>query len=249
MGWWPFARKSTTEGLSPEVKQIFDRAIQFLDDEAPQNSAMHRQRPDTGSRSDWLGFACQSALPGKSADPWRRCRKAVLVFGNRPRLRFNPFWGWYELVLNAPCEQVPNSFGEFGRTTTNPVPVNGPIGELIYLSRLEAIDGSPIAFHRLGAFGDVDIFELVLQGGRGWDLLYLSMYYSRKSSAAPRGYRMTDDKARRSLIRGTTATIEGFPKGIFRAAIECTERMLGIPISDSWLKTLEGSTRSSTTQS
>jgi hypothetical protein len=89
------------------------------------------------------------------------------------------------LLQNAACDQIPNGFGEFGRTVTNPRPVNGPVGELLYLSRLERYDGVPIAFHRLGAHGNVDIFETVSENGRHWDLICLSLYYPRKSRACP----------------------------------------------------------------
>src|SRR5271170_4559145 len=41
------------------------------------------------------------------------------------------------LAESPSCDRIPNCFGEFGRTPTNPIPVNGPVGELIYLSRLE----------------------------------------------------------------------------------------------------------------
>lgn len=142
-------------------------------------------------------------------------------------------------MQNIPCDQIPNGFGEFGRTLTNPVPVNGPVGELVYLSRLETTEGIPIAFHRLGSSENVDVFETVSENGQHWDLLYFSMYFPRKSRAVPAGYRMMADRARRSLIRGTTLQLDEFPKGIFRATIECTERKFGIPIADSRVKSLE----------
>jgi hypothetical protein len=33
--------------------------------------------------------------------------------------------------------------------------------------------------------------------------------------------------------------VNGFPKGIFRAAVECTKRMIGLEIADPQLKALE----------
>ena len=39
------------------------------------------------------------------------------------------------LAESPSCDLIPNAFGEFGRTLTNPIPVNGPVGELVYLSR------------------------------------------------------------------------------------------------------------------
>ena len=48
------------------------------------------------------------------------------------------------------------------------------------------------------------------------------------------------DKARCALIRGTTLHVDGFPNGIYSAALECTKRLIGIPIGDFRLKAIEG---------
>jgi len=143
------------------------------------------------------------------------------------------------LTQNPSCDQIPNGRGKFGQTITNPVPVNGPIGELIYLSRLETTEGIPITFHRLGAFNEVDIFEIMSDDGRYWDFLYFSLYYPRKSQFLPSGYKFVSDKKRPLLIRGTTRKLNSFPKGIFRATCECTEKMLGVAIADSRLMSLD----------
>lgn len=144
------------------------------------------------------------------------------------------------LTESPSCDRIPNAFGEFGRIPTNPIPVNGPVGELIYLSRLETSDGVAIAFHRLGALDEVDVFEVVSEDGRHWDVLYLSLYFPRKSKHVPSGYRiMTDEARRRALFRGTILRVDGFPKGIYSAAMECTKRLIGMPLGDSRLKGIE----------
>lgn len=140
MALWPFGRKGDAS-LSPDVQQIFEKAIRFLDDEAAQNNALPEQ-----------------------------FRKI--------------------LAESISCDRIPNAFGEFGRTLTNPIPVNGPVGQLVYLSRLETPEGGAVAFHRLGAFDKVDAFEVVAENGRYWDVLFLSMYFARKSRQVPSGYRM-----------------------------------------------------------
>ncbi len=140
------------------------------------------------------------------------------------------------LSQNPPVDQIKNSFGEFGRTLTNPIPVNGPVGQLVYLSRLETLNGVPIAFHRLGAHDNVDVFEVVSEDGRHWDILYLSLYFLRKSQAVPSGYRSMTDQGRRALLRGTTQYVDSFPRGIWHATLECTKRMIGLPIGDTNLK-------------
>src|SRR6476469_7244258 len=76
------------------------------------------------------------------------------------------------LEQNAACDQIPASFGKFGRALTNPIPVNGPIGEVLYLSRLQTENGNAIAFHRLGAIETVDVFEILSEDGSYWDILY-----------------------------------------------------------------------------
>jgi hypothetical protein len=144
------------------------------------------------------------------------------------------------LAKNPSCDRIPNAFGEFGRTPTNPIPVNGPVGELLYLSRLETSDGVAIAFHRLTALEEVDVFEVASEDGRHWDVLYLSLYFPRKSKHVPSGYRLTTDEARRrALIRGTTLRVDDFPQGIYSAAMECTKRLIGMPLGDSQLKAIE----------
>ena len=40
------------------------------------------------------------------------------------------------LLAGTDTDQNEGAFGAFGRTITNPIPVNGPIGEIIYLSAL-----------------------------------------------------------------------------------------------------------------
>lgn len=190
MSWWPFGKRGSGTGLSPDVERIFEKMSRLLEDETAQNNA----------------------LP-------ENFRQALLK--------------------NRPSDKVANGFGEFGRTLTNPVPVNGPVGELLYLSQLETVDGVAIAFHRLGAHDDVDIFEVLTEDGRDWDLIYLTLYYPRKSKAMPAGYRKMEDRGRSSLVRGTTLSVEGFPNGIYGAAIENTKRIFGMSIADPRLKSFE----------
>lgn len=76
------------------------------------------------------------------------------------------------MLESAPAyDKDPNGSGPFGFTEKNPIPVNGPIGELAYLSRLETQSGQRILFHRLGAIGTVDVFEAVTFNGNEWFIL------------------------------------------------------------------------------
>lgn len=81
-----------------------------------------------------------------------------------------------EMILSAPAyDKDPNGTGLFGFTETNPIPVNGPIGQLAYLSKLETQVGQRILFHRLGAMGTVDVFEAVSFNGGEWFILFVDL--------------------------------------------------------------------------
>lgn len=89
------------------------------------------------------------------------------------------------------CDKIPGGDGPFGFCATNPIPVNGPMGQLAYLSRLETSSGQRLLFHRLGSTsgpaGIVDVFEAVTIDGTHWFILYLDFYHPRRSRHVPDG--------------------------------------------------------------
>lgn len=100
------------------------------------------------------------------------------------------------ILVSAPAyDKDPNGTGPFGFSETNPIPVNGPIGQLAYLSRLETLSGQRIIFHRLGAIGTVDVFEAVSFNGAEWFILFVDLYHPRRSRLTPDGLRFTKDVA------------------------------------------------------
>lgn len=122
---------------------------------------------------------------------------------------------WKPRFPNA-VDSWPDARGEFGRSMQNPIPVNGPVGEIIYLSQLRTENGLPLMFHRLGSAGDrVDIFELVSLDGTHWDVLYLDLYSIRKSRLTPAGLKrcmkLDDDYP---FIFGTHTIVKDFPYGL-----------------------------------
>ena len=65
-----------------------------------------------------------------------------------------------KLVLSGlNCDRIPAARGEFGREATNPIPVNGPLGQVLYLSQLRTSTDSPMLFHRVGSrqVGEVSV--------------------------------------------------------------------------------------------
>jgi len=88
-------------------------------------------------------------------------------------------------------DKSPLGEGAFGYNVKNPIPVNGPIGQLAYLSKLVTMTGERILFHRVGAVNEVDVFEAVTFSGSEWFLLFLDLYHPRKSRLAPDGFQIT----------------------------------------------------------
>lgn len=100
------------------------------------------------------------------------------------------------MLESAPAyDKDPNGSGPFGFSETNPIPVNGPIGQLAYLSRLETLSGQRILFHRIGAIGTLDVFEAVAFDGSEWFILFVDLYHPRRSRLTPDGFRFTKDVA------------------------------------------------------
>lgn len=90
-------------------------------------------------------------------------------------------------------DQDPNGTGPFGFTETNPIPVNGSIGQLAYLSKLETERGERILFHRIGAVDTIDVFEAVTFSGSEWFILFVDLYHPRRSRLTPDGFRFMDE--------------------------------------------------------
>jgi len=103
-----------------------------------------------------------------------------------------------DFKLKEGCDQIDGATGEFGRDIKNPIPVNGVRGEIKYLNRLRCECGAGLIFHRLESNesenneGNIDKFETVCINGKHWDILYLNMYYLRRSTFLPKGYHFSD---------------------------------------------------------
>ena len=93
------------------------------------------------------------------------------------------------------CDTVPGGHGAFG-SVTNPIPVNGPIGEIKYLGKLRARTGFAFFFHRLGSTSgptsnnSIDIYEVVSLDATHWATLHFDLYHPRRSNLAPEGFQL-----------------------------------------------------------
>ncbi|TSC94096.1 MAG: hypothetical protein CEN87_649 [Parcubacteria group bacterium Licking1014_1] len=130
-----------------------------------------------------------------------------------------------DIISGEDCDIIPSASGEFGRSLTNPIPVNGIRGEIKYINRLRCPNGSGMIFHRLGSIKInqggiercVDIYELVSIDGSFWDILYFDMYHPRRSTIIPEKYTFSNfDKllSRIAIGFGVNIFAENFPFGI-----------------------------------
>jgi len=123
-------------------------------------------------------------------------------------------------------DEISGAVGEFGRDIRNPIPVNGPIGELVYISMMALPGGCAIMGHRIGSLNKIDVFETVAFDGSWWDILFFDMYHTRKSKRYPSGYQASSQP----FLLATNFMVPAFPSGMYEEMSKCTERVIGIPL-------------------
>ena len=135
-----------------------------------------------------------------------------------------------QIVGGLDVDQLPHAIGEFGRSGENPIPVNGVLGELLYLSLLKTENTNRrLLFHRLGSVDSLDMYETVSIDGSKWDILFFSLYHPRKSRIAPTGYTISESRSQ-ILLYGTNRRVDNFPLGLHDAVRQTTKEMIGIPL-------------------
>jgi hypothetical protein len=96
----------------------------------------------------------------------------------------------------------------FGLTVENPVPVNGQLGELTYLSRLRTPNGDGFVFHRIGSEDTIDLYELLSFSGDIRFIAYLDMYHPRRSRKPIVGLSLEDEP---TPFTGSPLRLDAFP--------------------------------------
>lgn len=98
--------------------------------------------------------------------------------------------------INNGCteNEIPNGYGEFGLTKTNPVPVKGILANEAYLSQLRTLKGDELRWNRLGSTrapnidSPIDIYRITTKNGIDMGRIYISPYQSHTSTKAPKGF-------------------------------------------------------------
>jgi hypothetical protein len=90
------------------------------------------------------------------------------------------------------ADKLPNGYGEYGLTVTNPILTISSYGSENYLSRLR-FNGQPITYKRLGSTssdvttGSIDIYPISCLG-KPLGNIYICPYHRRNSKKAPKGF-------------------------------------------------------------
>ena len=138
------------------------------------------------------------------------------------------------------CDRLPNSSGEFGRSVTNPIPVNGPLGEIVYLSRLRTGTGSPVMFHRVrsedGLQNAVDVYEVLSLDRKVRETLFFSMYHPTKSKLVPQGYKYANALDKHNIIYGVNHIVADFPQKLDAHVRKWEMDNLGVPLPVSQIR-------------
>jgi hypothetical protein len=129
-------------------------------------------------------------------------------------------------VLRYPkTDQIAGGTGEFGRVITNPIPVNGPLGEVTYLSLLRCSNDMPVVFHRIASKNEVDCYEVISLDANVRELLWLDFHYKGKSRLAPRGYKLELRLEGSNVVYGTNQRVSDFPYGVYEGVRDFQERV------------------------
>ncbi len=143
------------------------------------------------------------------------------------------------LLQGAAIDEINGGEGPFGKNPCNPIPVNGPLGEITYLSRLlTKSEGQPLFFHRLGSRQNIDVYEVVSWDGSVWDILYFDYYHKGKTRKVPEDYTFAE---RVEGITGTNKYVPSFPAGINEAAGACANSIFGVPLSNPFMRNINTS--------
>ncbi|HUS96919.1 MAG TPA: hypothetical protein VMX97_09295 [Hyphomicrobiaceae bacterium] len=202
---------------------------------------------------DWLkrriGASQKGALPPEVAAMLDRA--SALLENDDMQNSLLPEEVRQAIVGGTSCDTVPGARGEFGHTSDNPIPVNGPLGEVLYLSHLRTAKGVPLLFHRMGSAAAllggldiyVDIYEVLpMEKGARSELLFFSMYHPRKSHLAPNGYLIDRSRDPGNEIYGVSWLVEDFPNALDAHIRKWQMESLGIPLSINKVRTyLNGS--------
>ncbi len=126
------------------------------------------------------------------------------------------------VAQGAAVDSLTVATGDFGFDPNNPIPVNGPLGAITYLSRLMTHAGERLLFQCVGRKDGVRVFEAVTYSGAHWFVFFLDIYHPRKSTLLPDGFEFSGDVA---MFSGFVDASLDFPEDYQRRVELLDERV------------------------
>jgi len=93
---------------------------------------------------------------------------------------------------NGQVDEIVGAQGRFAYVPTNPVPVNGTVGAMAWLSRLQTRHKESLVFHRLGQIGAIEVYEAMSLIRRQWFVFFTDPRYAGASDRAPEGLNLME---------------------------------------------------------
>lgn len=94
-------------------------------------------------------------------------------------------------------DELPNAYGPFGLSETNPIPTRGIKESYEYISKLRTLDGRPFDAGRIGSTtapevtkACIDIYELSVDG-QDIAIIYICPYHMANSIKVPEGFTLS----------------------------------------------------------
>lgn len=132
---------------------------------------------------------------------------------------------------------------EYGYLPNDPIRVNGPLGEQLYIAMLRGMDGQAVIGHRLGSLKQLDIFEVATSDFTQWAVLVFDMYYLSKDTVAPDGF--TIDPSGIRTLTAVNRFMANFPGNFYSELVDAISEQIGFPLVNTLLGDIqsEGITR------
>jgi hypothetical protein len=125
----------------------------------------------------------------------------------------------------------------YGFSPSDPIRVNGPLGEQLYIAMLRGLDGQAVIGHRLGSLKQLDIFEVATSDFTQWAVLVFDMYYLSKDAVAPAGF-IIDPSGIRTLT-ATNRFMAHFPSNFYSELIDAVSEQIGFPLVNTLLSDIQ----------
>jgi len=126
----------------------------------------------------------------------------------------------------------------YGLSPEDPIRVNGPIGEQLYIAMLRGLDGQAVIGHRLGSIEHLDIYEIATSDFSQWAVLFFDMYYLNKDAAvAPDGFVLVGSGER--TLTAVNRFMVNFPSNFYSELMDAVRDQVGFPLVNTSLRDIQ----------